>query len=74
VLLIRNIEVVILPPQSNVRQEHGQCANLVPAESGEFVAGSFDAKIPSAKGDLQIFPKQTIKIFYRHNVFRALIL
>jgi hypothetical protein len=71
VLLIRNIEVVILPPQSNVRQEHGQCAN---AESTvNLVAGSFDAKIPSAKGDLQIFPKQTIKIFYRHNVFRALI-
>ncbi|MNT99516.1 hypothetical protein D3C72_2423840 [compost metagenome] len=25
--------------------------------------GNFDANIPSAKGDLQIFPKQTIKIF-----------
>jgi hypothetical protein len=36
----------------------------VPAESTvNLVAGSFDAKIPSAKGDLQIFPKQTIKIF-----------
>jgi hypothetical protein len=44
----------------------------VPAESTvNLVAGSFDAKIPSA-GDRQIFPKQTIKIF-RHNVFRALI-
>jgi hypothetical protein len=45
----------------------------VPAESTvNLVAGSFDAKIPSAKGDLQIFPKQPLK-FYRHNVFRALI-
>jgi hypothetical protein len=36
----------------------------VPAESTvNLVAGSFDAKIPSAKGDRQIFPKQTIKIF-----------
>jgi hypothetical protein len=35
----------------------------VPAESTvNLVAGSFDAKIPSAKGR-QIFPKQTIKIF-----------
>jgi hypothetical protein len=47
--------------------ERASAANVpisVPAESTvNLVAGSFDAKIPSAKGDLQIFPKQTIKIF-----------
>jgi hypothetical protein len=48
------------------------CQSPVPAESTNLVAGSFD-KIPSAKGDRQIFPKQTIKIFYRHNVFTALV-
>jgi hypothetical protein len=61
VLLIRNIEVVILPPQSNVRQEHGQCAN---AESTvNLVAGSFDAKIPSAKVIYKYFPNKPLKFF-----------
>jgi hypothetical protein len=45
-----------------VRQEHDNVPISVPAESTvNLVAGSFDAK-PSAKGDRQIFPKQTIKI------------
>jgi hypothetical protein len=45
-----------------VHQEHDQ--SPVPAESTvNLVAGSFEAKIPSARGDRQIFPKQTIKIF-----------
>jgi hypothetical protein len=55
--------VVILPPQSNVRQEHGQCANLVPAESTVNLLREVLMLKYSAKGDRQIFPKQTIKIF-----------
>jgi hypothetical protein len=39
------------------------CQELVPAESTIYLSfGSLDANIPSAKGDLQIFPKQTITI------------
>jgi hypothetical protein len=45
----------------------------VPAESTvNLVAGSFDAKIPSAKVIYKYFPNKPLK-FYRHNVFRALI-
>jgi hypothetical protein len=57
--LIRNIEVVIFCRR--IERASGawpMCQS--PAESTvNLVAGSFDAKIPSAKGDLQIFPKQT---------------
>jgi hypothetical protein len=47
------------------------CQSPVPAESTNLVAGSFDAKIPSAKVD-RYFPNKPLK-FFRHNVFRALI-
>jgi hypothetical protein len=40
------------------------CHEPVPAESTlNLSLGSFDAIIPSANGDRQILPKQTIKIF-----------
>ena len=40
------------------------CHEPVPAESTlNLFLGSFEANIPSAKGDRQILPKQTIKIF-----------
>src|SRR5690606_39008824 len=40
------------------------CQPPVPAESiRKSACGSLDCKTPSAKGLLQIFPKQTIKIF-----------
>jgi hypothetical protein len=46
----------------------------VPAESTvNLVAGSFDAKIPQPKVIYRYFPNKPLK-FYRHNVFRALIL
>jgi hypothetical protein len=39
------------------------CQAPVPAESiVKLSLGSLEAKIPSANGDLQILPKQTIKI------------
>ena len=50
--------------QQIVDRAHYQSeTRLVPAESiKKEVFGNFDFKIPSAKGDLQIFPKQTIRI------------
>jgi hypothetical protein len=40
------------------------CQEPVPAESTlNLSLGNFEANIPSAKGDRQIFPKQTIMIF-----------
>jgi hypothetical protein len=40
------------------------CQDPVPAESTPNLSwGNFEANIPSAKGDRQIFPKQTITIF-----------
>jgi hypothetical protein len=40
------------------------CQEPVPAESTVNLSlGNFEANIPSANGDLQIFPKQTITIF-----------
>jgi hypothetical protein len=65
VLLIRNIEEDFLPLQSNnVRRAWPMCQSPVPAESTvNLVVGSFDAKIPSAKGDRQIFPNKPLKIF-----------
>jgi hypothetical protein len=40
------------------------CQEPVPAESTlNLFFGSFEANMPSAKGDRQILPKQTIKIF-----------
>jgi hypothetical protein len=40
------------------------CQEPVPAESTmKSFFGNLEANIPSAKGDLQMFPKQTIKIF-----------
>jgi hypothetical protein len=52
---------------TSIERLSGQCPTChdpVPAESTiNLSAGNFDAKIPSAKGDLQIFPKQTIKTF-----------
>jgi hypothetical protein len=39
------------------------CHEPVPAESTlNLFLGSFEANIPSAKGDRQIFPKQTMTI------------
>jgi hypothetical protein len=52
-----------LLPLSNVRLEHDQYTSH-PAESTvNLFLGSFEAKMPSASGDRQIFPKHTIKIF-----------
>jgi hypothetical protein len=54
--------------------EWPMCHEPVPAESTvNLFFGSFDANIPSAKGDRQIFPKQTIKIFIDMMLFIALI-
>ena len=39
------------------------CHPPVPAESIMKLESNFDRKIPSANGERQIFPKQTIKIF-----------
>jgi hypothetical protein len=61
VLLIRNIEVVIFA--AAIERASGawpMCQSPVPAESTEF-REVLMLKYP-AKGDLQIFPKQTIKI------------
>jgi hypothetical protein len=73
VLLIRNIEVVIFAAIERASGAWPMCQSPVPAESTvNLVAGSFDAKIPSAKVIYRYFPNKPLK-FYRHNVFRALI-
>src|SRR5690606_18830165 len=47
------------------------CQFPVPAESTLKFSGSLVFIIPSAKGDLQILPKQTIKIFISKVLFRT---
>jgi hypothetical protein len=72
VLLIRNIEVVFFAAAIERVGAWPMCQSPVPAESTvNLVAGSFDAKIPSAV-IYRYFPNKPLK-FYRHNVFRALI-
>jgi hypothetical protein len=62
VLLIRNIED-FLP----LHQRVGSMATAGSCEESTNLVAGFDAKMPQP-GDRQIFPKQTIKNFYRHNV------
>src|SRR5690606_33150040 len=45
------------------------CQSPIPAESIKYPLLSLARKIPSAKGDRQILPRQTIKIFIMGNVY-----
>jgi hypothetical protein len=63
--LLRNINIFFVLATA-IERESGECPTChepVPAESTmNLSVGNFDLRMPSANGDRQMFPKQTIKI------------